>query len=487
MAESLKKKTVKGVGWSAFDNTIRYGVTFVVSIILARLLSPEDYGLIGISAIFTTICQTVINGGFVSALIRKVDATEEDYNTAFITNFGVSIILYILLFFCTPLISKFFERPELISLIRVTSIGLIIGALALVQRSRLTKRIDFKTQAKITLIASITSGIVGIIMAFLGFGVWALVAQSLTSHTMDTIFLWKFNKWIPKLHFSRKSFNYLFGYGWKMMASNLLSIVWGELYQLVVAKFYAPATLGQYTRAKHFSGIMSKNLTNVIQRVSYPVLSSIQEDKTRMVAAYRKIIKTTMFVSANGLLFLGAISEPLIYCLIGPKWHMASVFLPIICFPSSLYPLHAINLNMLQVQGRSDLFLGLEIIKKCIGIGPLLVGAFVGIIPMLFTSVATNIIAFFLNSYYSGKLLNYSSWMQIKDVAHSYKIAIIVALSVYFIKFLPLSFWIILPVQIITGITVFFLICNYFQSEEYGEFKAMILPITKKLTKNLKN
>ena len=483
MAESLKKKTVKGVGWSAFDNSIKYGVTFVVSIVLARLLSPEDYGLIGISAIFTTVCQAIINGGFISALIRKVDATEEDFNTAFLTNLSVSLILYVVLFFTTPFIAEFFGRSELETIIRVTSIGLIIGALAMVQRSRLTKRIDFKTQAKITVIASITSGIVGISMAFLGFGVWALVAQSLTSQTMDTIFLWKFNKWVPKLRFSKKSFNYLFGYGWKMMASTLLNTVWSEVYQLIVAKFYAPATLGQYTRAKHFASLLSKNLTHVIQRVSYPVLSSIQEDKTRMVSVYRRIIKTTMFVSANGLLFLGAVSEPLIYCLIGPKWHLASVFLPIICLNASLYPLHAINLNMLQVQGRSDLFLGLEIVKKIIGIGPLVIGAFVGIIPMLFTSLASGIIAFFLNSYYSGKLLNYSSWMQIKDVAHSYMIAAIVALSVYFLKYLPISFWIILPLQIAVGATVFFLVSHYTHSEEYGEFKSLLSPILKKFKK----
>ncbi len=483
MAESLKKKTVKGVGWSAFDNGIKYGVTFVVSIVLARLLSPEDYGLIGISAIFTTVCQAIINGGFISALIRKVDATEEDFNTAFLTNLSVSLILYVVLFFTTPFIAEFFGRSELETIIRVTSIGLIIGALAMVQRSRLTKRIDFKTQAKITVIASITSGIVGISMAFLGFGVWALVAQSLTSQTIDTIFLWKFNKWVPKLRFSKKSFNYLFGYGWKMMASTLLNTVWSEVYQLIVAKFYAPATLGQYTRAKHFASLLSKNLTHVIQRVSYPVLSSIQEDKTRMVSVYRRIIKTTMFVSANGLLFLGAVSEPLIYCLIGPKWHLASVFLPIICLNASLYPLHAINLNMLQVQGRSDLFLGLEIVKKIIGIGPLVIGAFVGIIPMLFTSLASGIIAFFLNSYYSGKLLNYSSWMQIKDVAHSYMIAAIVALSVYFLKYLPISFWIILPLQIAVGATVFFLVSHYTHSEEYGEFKSLLSPILKKFKK----
>jgi O-antigen/teichoic acid export membrane protein len=249
---------------------------------------------------------------------------------------------------------------------------------------------------------------------------------------------------------------------------------------VVVGKFYSPATLGQYTRANQFPQLLSNNLTSVIQRVTYPVLSNIHDDKERMKRAYQKMIKTTMFISAVSLLFLGAVSEPLIYCLIGPKWHEAAIYLPLICLPASAYPLHAINLNMLKVQGRSDLFLGLEIIKKIIAIGPLFIGAFIGIIPMLYTYLLTSFISYLLNSHYSGKLLNYSSWMQMKDVAPSYGTALIVALSIYFLKYLPISYWFILPMQLLMGCAVFFIVCHLIKPEEYSEIKSIIVPLIKK-------
>ena len=471
--ESIKDKTVKGVAWSSIDNVMQFGVTFLVGIVLARLLSPEDYGLIGLTSIFTAICAAFIGCGLTTALIRKKDASDEDYNTAFIVNFGMSILLYLVLFAISPIIANFFNRQELISLIRVSSLGLIIGALSLVQQTRLTKKIDFKTQTKISVIASISSGIIGVVMALLGFGVWSLVAQGLTSLLLRTILLWNANKWIPQLKFSSKSFHDLFGFGWKMMASGLLNTLWKELYQVVVGKFYSPATLGQYTRAGSFAKLFSNNLTSVVQRVTYPVLSNIQDDKRHMVSAYRRIIKATMFITAISMFFLGAISEPLLYCLIGPKWHEAAVYLPLICISGSLYPLHAINLNMLQVLGRSDLYLGLEIVKKLIGIIPLAVCVFYGILPMLYVNLIIGIICYFLNSYYSGKSIGYDSWMQLRDVSPSFLIALIISLSVYFLKYLPISNWIILPCQLILGGALFFFICNMFRVEEYNELRTI--------------
>lgn len=481
--QSLKKKTVKGVAWSGIDNVVKAGVTFVVSIVLARLLTPDDYGLIGIIAIFTAVCQSFIYAGFSSALIRKKNATDEDYNTVFMVNLGMSILLYFVIFACSPLIADFFHRQELIALTRVSSLSMIIGALAFVQQTRLTKRIDFKTQTKITLCASLSSGIIGIMMALIGFGVWALVAQTLTLQIITTALLWFYNKWIPQLRFSTESFRELFGYGWKMMLSGLLDTIWKELYQVIVGRFYSPATLGQYTRSKEFAKLFSSNLTGVIQRVTFPVLSNIQDDKERMVIAYRKVIKTTMFVTAIGMFFIGAISEPLLYCLIGPKWHEAAVYLPLICISGSLYPLHAINLNMLQVQGRSDLFLGLEIIKKVIALAPLMIGAFIGILPMLYTNIFTGVIAYFLNSYYSGRLIGYSSWMQVKDVAPSYGVAILLSLSVFFLRYLPLSNWLILPIQIVVGIAVFSIMMRMLDMTEYKELKSIVMKPVKKFSK----
>ena len=482
--ESLKNKTVKGVAWSSIDNVTQYGVSFVVSIVLARLLSPDDYGLIGIIAIFTAVCSTFIYAGFGTALIRKKDATDEDYNTVFLVNLVTSLFLYAVIYLCSPLIADFFKREELIALTRVSALGMIIGALALVQQTILTKRIDFKNQTKITFIASIVSGAVGIVMALIGFGVWALVYQGLVSGIVRTMLLWIYNKWIPNLRFSNKSFQELFGFGWKLMVSSLLDTVWKQLYQVVVGKFYNPATLGQYTRANGFSELFSSNLTSVVQRVTYPVLSNIQDEKERMVVAYRKIIKFTMFISSIAMFALGAVSEPLLYCLIGPKWHEAATYLPLICISASTYPIHALNLNMLQVQGRSDLFLGLEIIKKIIAVGPLFIGAFIGIMPMLYTNLITTVIAFFLNSHYSGKMVGYSSWMQIKDVAPSYGIAIVVALSVFFLKCLPITNWVILPLQGIIGLITFIMLCRVFHLEEFDATINMLKPLLRKAWKS---
>ena len=398
MAESLKEKTLKGVAWSGIDNVSQMGITFLASIVLARLLSPDDYGLLGIITIFTAICNTLINAGFNSALIRKKDCTDDDYNTVFICNLIFSLILYAVIFICAPLIANFFNRVELITLTQVSSLSMVIGALAIVQQTRITKSVDFKTLTKTTMISTVSGGALGIVMALMGSGVWALVAQQIVTQSLRTVFLFKYNKWLPKIHFNSTSFHELFGFGWKLMVSGLLDTIWKEIYQLVVGKFYSPATLGQYTRSNQFSQLFSSNLTGVIQRVTFPVLSNIQDDNERMVLAYRRIIKLTMFVTAISMFFLGAISEPLLYCLIGAKWREAAMYLPLICITGSFYPLHALNLNILAVKGRSDLFLGLEIVKKIISLGPLFIGATIGIIPMLFACIITCIISYFLNS-----------------------------------------------------------------------------------------
>lgn len=481
--ESLKEKTVKGTIWSGIDNVVQMGVTFFVSIVLARILSPDDYGLLGIILIFTSVCTALITAGFTTALIRKPDADDDDYNTSFIANMGLSIFLYACIFISSPLIADFFNRGELVSLIRVTSLGVVIGAFSMIQQTKLTKRIDFKSQTIITIAASLLSGIIGITMAVMGWGVWSLVAQTLSAQVVRTLMLLYYETWRPRMKFSSKSFHELFGFGWKMMLSALLDSVWKELYQVVVGKFYQPAMLGQYTRSKQFSQLFSSNLTGVVQRVTYPVLSNIQNDRQRMLLAYRRIIKVTMFVSTVSMFFLGAVAEPLLYCLIGPKWHDAAVFLPLICIAGSVYPLHAINLNMLQVQGRSDLFLKLEVIKKFVSAGPLVIGAFIGIMPMLYANLITTVINFFLNSHYSGKFLGYSSWMQLKDVSSSYLMSVLLAVSVFFFKYLPLSYWIILPIQLLVGICVFFILCRVLTSCEYEDLKGLMMPYLEKFKK----
>lgn len=485
MAEqSLRNKTVAGVSWSAADAFLGHGVTFLVGLVLARILSPSEYGLIGIVSIFVVVLSGIVDCGFSNALIRKKDTTNDDYNTMFVTNMVMSILLYIILFFLAPEIALFFDRTELVALVRAMGLILIVQALSITQVTILSKNIDFKTKTKASFIAAVVSGVVGVVMAFLGAGVWALVGQQLSNKTVYTICLWILNHWLPSIKFDKESFFYMWGFGWKLMLSGIINNIWNQLYRVVVGKFYNPATLGQYSRAGEYASLFSSNFTAIVQRVSYPALSQVQDDTIRMVAAYRKIIKTTMFVTCVCMLSIAAVSEPLIYCLIGPQWHIAATFLPLICLSQSLYPLHAVNLNMLQVQGRSDIFLILEIVKKIFGIGPLLVGIFVDIYWMVVASLLFGVLCFFLNSYYTGKQLKYSSWMQIKDVAPSYGIGLLIAVSVFFFKYLPISYFIILPIQIVVGVGVFFFVCEKTQLDEYREVKSIAVQYLSKIKRH---
>lgn len=483
-AQSLKEKTVKGTFWSAADAFLGQGITFIVGLVLARLLTPEEYGLLGICLIFITVLNGIVDSGFSNALIRKSDVTSEDYNTMFVTNLVVSVILYSLLYCLSPFIASFFGRFELVEVLRVTGVILIIQALSITQITILTKKIDFKTKTKASLVSAVLSGVIGIIMALRGYGVWSLVGQQLSKQTLYTICLWALNKWWPNFNFDINSFKYMWGFGWKMMVSGLLNNIWNQLYQVVVGKFYSPATLGQYTRANEYASIFSTNLTTIVQRVTYPVLSELQGDKQRMIDAYRKVIKMTMYVTAICMFALASYSEPIIYCLIGEKWHDAATYLPFICVSMSLFPLHAINLNMLQVQGRSDVFLYLEIIKKIISIIPICLGIFVSIYWMLVGSIIAGVLAFFLNSYYTGKELNYSSWSQLRDISPSYLVALIVFCGSYPLKYLPLNNWMILALQFMTSSLIVIICSKILKLKEYEEVKQIAKGMIKKVNIN---
>jgi len=475
--ESLKNKTIKGVGWSAADALLGQGVTFIVGLVLARLLSPDEYGLIGICLIFTTVLNGIVDSGFSNALIRKKKVTDEDYNTMFTTNMAISIVLYVLLFISAPLVSDFFHRIELTALVRVTGLILFLNALSITQVTILTKNIDFKTKTKASLVSAIISGVIGIAMAFMGYGVWSLVAQQLSKQLLYTLCLWVLSKWWPKFTFYKDSFKYMWGFGWKLLASGILNNVWNQLYQVVIGRCYTSSTLGHYTRANEYASIFSSNLTLIVQRVSYPVLAEIQDDKERMVQGYRKVIKITMFVTAVCMISLGAVSEPLIYTLIGTKWQEAATYLPLICISMSLYPLHAINLNILQVLGRSDIFLYLEILKKIVGIVPIVIGIFCGIYYMLLTSILTGVISLYLNTWYTGKTLNYSFWKQLRDIAPSYFTALVIALAVYFLKYLSLPYYVVLMLQIIVGLVACITISEIFKFDEYKELKTIVIKV----------
>lgn len=477
---SLKNKTLKGVAWNATDNLLRQGITFIIGLILARLLSPAEYGILGLAMVVIAILQGFVDSGFSNALIRKQEVSEVDYSTMFVANMVMSAVLYCILFFTAPLVAQFMEA-DITLLIRIFGVSLIISAFSIVQSTNLTKNINFKIPTIASFISVIIGGVTGVICAFLGYGVWALVAQQLITSVTNVIILWLLNPWRPAIRFSWDSLRYMWSFGWKLLLSGVLDQSWKQIYTIVVGKVYSPSTLGQYSRARHYAAFFANNIHGVVRNVTYPVLSTLQDNTERMVGAYRRIIKVSMLVTVICMFGLGAVAEPLIYCLIGEKWMEAASYLPFMCISMSMYPLHSINLNMLKIQGRSDIFLYLEIIKKVIAVLPISLGIFIGIKWMLIGSIFTGIIAFFLNSYYTGKKLNYNSWQQLKDIAPSYVIATIVALSVYFLKYLPISYFVILPIQLIVGAGVFFAICETLKRPEYIEVKSIAMDAIHKI------
>ncbi len=472
--ETLHNRAVRGAAWSFADNILRLGVSFIVGIVLARLLSPDEYGLIGIITIFINVFNSIVDSGFSNALIRKRDAGDTDFNTVFWSNLLVSVVLCAVLFFCAGLIADFFDRPQLKPLTQVMSIVVIINAFAIIQRTILVKRIDFKTQTKVSFISAITSGVIGIAMAFAGCGVWSLVGQQLSAQLLNSALLWIYNRWMPKLEFSAKSFKELFGFGWKLLVAGLLDSIWKELYQVIIGKKYTAATLGLYTRAQQFTNLFSTNITQVVQRVSYPAMAEIQDDKNHLKEAYKRVIKVTMLVTFSLMMGLAGIANNFIYCLIGEKWMACVPMLQILCFQMMLFPVQAINLNMLQVQGRSDLFLKLEIIKKVVAVFPLLLGIFVGIFWMLIGSVFTGLFAYYLNAYYSGPFLNYSIKEQVCDIMPSFFIALTVGMLVYLIGLIPLTPFVVLPIQLLFGFTTLYFLFKLFKLPEFCELETTL-------------
>lgn len=323
--ESLKKKTVKGASWSLIDNIANTGVSFLVGIILARILTPAEFGILGMITIFIAVSNSIIDSGFSNALIRKTDAKPIDYNTVFYFNLVIGIIFYFILYVSSPAISRFFNEPQLISVTRVMGSILIINALGIIQRTLLVKKVDFKTQTKVSIIASVTSGIIGIGMALAGFGAWSLVGQQVSRQLLNTTFLWVYSKWRPIIEFSTNSFKELFCFGSRLLVSGLIETIYRNIYYIIIGRFYSATQLGQYTRAEQFNTIFSSNLTSVVQRVSYPALSSIQNEPERLRSAYRKVIKITMLVTFACMLGLAAIAKRLILILIGENGLQQSV------------------------------------------------------------------------------------------------------------------------------------------------------------------
>ena len=473
----LKTKTIKGMFWSFSEIVSLQGINFVVQIFLARLLMPEDFGLIGMITIFIAVSQSLIDSGFTSALIREKNVTNTDYSTVFYFNLVVSVVIYFILFFSSPLISNFYNEPRLVSIIRILSVVIIINAFGLIQRTILIRELDFKTQTKITFVSSVLSGIVAIILAFLGLGVWALVIRQILMQLTQSLMLMIHNKWIPSLEFNVISFKHFFGFGWKLLVSGLIDTLYTNIYYPIIGKFFSATDLGFFTNAKKMNDIPSMATSQAVQKVSYPVLSQIQDNEKSLKNSFRKAIKNTTFINFPLMMGLAAIADPLIKLLIGEKWAPSIPYFQILCFTGILYPLHALNLNILQVKGRSDLFLKIEIFKKIIGIISIIVVLFfgLGIIGLLWAQVFTNIISFFINSFYSKRMIGYSSLDQIKDICPTFFASMIMAGVVYsLLFFLHLNNILLLLIQIPVGILVYILLSHVFQIEEVKTIKSLL-------------
>lgn len=416
MADSLKQKTVNGLIWSAVERFSTQGVQFLFSLVLARLLTPHDYGIIGMLAIFMAVSQVFIDSGFSNALIRKTDRTETDNSTAFYFNIVVGGVAYCFLWLISPWIAGFFAMPILEPLVKVVALNVILNSLCVVQTAQMTLRLDFRTQAKISLTSAVIAGLVGIALAWRGYGVWALAWQGVASGIVRSALLWWMGAWRPKKGFSWDSFRDLFCYGSKLLVSALLETVFTNLYQIIIGKFFDARLLGLYTRAQQFATLPSSNVTGVIQRVTFPVLSTIQNEDERLCSFYRRLLKMSAFIIFPMMTMLAAVAAPLVEILLTAKWNGCIILLQIICFNMMWHPIHAINLNLLQVKGRSDLFLKLEIAKKILGIIILCVTVPFGLIAMCVGQVVSSYLCLIINTYYTGKLIRVGYFMQMRDV-----------------------------------------------------------------------
>ena len=450
MPSELKQKTVKGLAWNTIQNISTHGVQFLLMLFMARLLGPKEYGLIGLTAVFMAITSTFVDSGFTNALIRKKDCTNDDYSTVFIFNLFISIVCYSILFIIAPYVGDFYNEPILCPVLRVLGLMLIIQAFCAVQNTILTKNIDFKKKTKINVSKNIISGLIGLLFAFWGFGVWALVIQSLTASILFSIMLWSTTEWYPNMHFSKKSFKELFGYGSKLLISNLINTIYGQIYPIVIGKFFSTATLGNYSRARSWGSLGSQNLTNILGNVTFPVLAKVQDDDERLANIYRRMIKVSCFIIFPIMIGMSAVANPLTLVTIGEKWGFSASLLQIICFSMMWYPVHALNLNLLQVKGRSDLFLKLEIIKKIVGTCILCISVPLGIVAVCYFSIFSSFIYLFINTYYTGKLINIGFLKQMRDIAPTLILSLVMWIIVLFsTQFIPNIY-----LQLIIGILI---------------------------------
>ena len=465
-----KNKVISSLIWKFLERGGVQGVQFVLSIILARLVSPEDYGVIAILLVFIQIATVFIQSGFNTALIQKKEADDIDFSSIFYLSFFVAAILYVILFFGAPLAASFYKIEELTDLLRIISLTLFFGAVNSIQNAYVSKTMQFRRFFFSSMGAVIGSGIVGIVMAYKGFGVWALVAQQLVRDFLICIILWFTVKWRPKLRFSFTRVKSLFSFGWKILVSGLLDTIFRNIYNLIVGKIYNEETLGYFNRGQQFPQVIATNLDGSIQSVMLPTLSSHNDDVTEVKRITRRSISMSAFILMPCMFGLAAIAKPLVQVLLTDKWLPCVPFLQLACISYAIYPIHTANLTGINALGRSDVFLKLEIIKKVITILNILITIPLGILAMAIGQVISGFISSFINAYPNKRLMNYSYLEQIKDLIPSFLCSIVMAVCVWSLHFIPMASGLLLLAQIVTGIIVYIFLCKICKIETFSYF-----------------
>lgn len=474
MAEDLKKETVKGVAWSGVERLSTSCVQFIANIILARLLAPEDFGLLAMIAIFIQISQTFIDSGFSNALIQKKDRTQLDYSTVFFFNLGISGLLYIVLFFCSPLIADFFGNPKLTSLTRIVGLNLIIGALVSVHRTKLTIELRFKIQSIITLSSSLISSILAIWMAYAGFGVWSLVTLTVINILLQTILIYIIIKWRPSFVFSNKSFQKLFGYSSKLLGASIIHLLYRNLYPIAIGKKFSALQLGYFNRADLFAMYPASTVSSVVSRVAFPIFSRIQNDNARLKGAYIKYINFSSLIIFPLMAGLIVLAKPITIVLLTEKWLPLVPMLQILALDWATDHLCQINLNVLFVKGRSDLALKLEIIKKTLAIIILFVSLIWGIIGVCWGRLIYGLIAVIINSYYTKSLIGLSIYRQFKILIPPLLYTLLMAGAVYITISFAKNDLVAFLMGVLVGIAIYVLTLYLVPNSPFKEIKNII-------------
>lgn len=474
MVESLRSKTLRAVWWSSLESIGARGVQLIIGIVLARLLLPEQFGLIGMLTIFMALAQSFLDSGFGAALIQKRDATQNDICSIFYFNIVVGLAAAGLLCIVAPWIAAFYNQPILTPLTRALSLTIVINSFALVQNTLLTRQINFKTLTKISLIGSALSGIIGISLAASGFGVWSLVIQQISSTLFQTIFLWFFNTWRPALVFSLNSLREMFGFGSRVLASGLLNKIFDNIYLVVIGKLFSATDLGFFTRAQKLEELPSCTLSWMVGRVTFPVFSSIQDDHARLKRGLKKALSALVLANFPLMLGIVIIARPLVLVLLTEKWAPCIPYLRLLCVVGLLFPLNWFNTNVLFAMGRSDLCLRLEIIKKALVVINIVVTWQWGIEAMIWGQIAISVFSYYFNSYYNGILIGYPIRQQLLDLSPYLLTTILMGLPVYTVGHLPLpSMWLLLLIQVFTGFVVYVGLCLLFRLPAFLEIWQM--------------